>query len=250
MKDQETLCYGIIPTRYASTRFPGKALVDILGKPMFWHVWERARQCKALQSVTLATDDRRIADVASQLGVPWVMTDAKHPSGTDRVHEAACLLNLPDDAVIVNIQGDEPLLAPQNIVSLLEPFANTDVHVTTLATPILPERAALSQQVKTVLAANGDALYFSRAPIPFVRDSAPITYLGHIGLYAFRKKALESFVALPPSVLEQQEQLEQLRLIENGIPIRVQVVKEHCAGVDTPEDLLTVQMIMNRAEAY
>jgi len=235
-------CHGIIPARYASVRFPGKPLADIAGKPMIWHVYERARRCAALQSVTLATDDARISRAAEQLGLACVLTRPDHPSGTDRVHEAARLLGIADEAVVVNIQGDEPLLDPGLLDALIEPFAEEAVQVSTPAMEVDAERALSPNQVKVVTAANGDALYFSRALIPHARDEGldRPAYLGHIGLYAFRMRTLARFVELPPSRLEELEKLEQLRLVENGIPIRVVRVERHSPGVDTPEDLQRV----------
>lgn len=244
-------CYGIIPARYASVRFPGKPLADIAGKPMIWHVYERARRCEALQSITLATDDARIYRVAEQLGLACVLTRPDHPSGSDRVYEAACLLGIADDAVVVNIQGDEPLLDPGALDALIAPFADETVQVSTLAMEVEAERALSSNQVKVVTAANSDALYFSRALIPHVRDQGigRQTYLGHIGMYAFRMRALSRFVELPPSRLEDLEKLEQLRLLENGIPIRVVRVERHSPGVDTQEDLQRVIRIVSATRA-
>jgi len=244
-------CHGIIPARYASVRFPGKALADIAGKPMIWHVYERARRCAALRSLTLATDDARIFQTAEQLGMACVMTRPDHPSGTDRVYEAACLLGVADDAVVINIQGDEPLLEPGALDALIAPFADQSVLVSTLSMSVDEQRALSPNQVKVVTAANGDALYFSRALIPHVRDgeAGSRTYLGHIGLYAFRMRALARFVELPPSRLEETEKLEQLRLVENGIPIRVARVERHSPGVDTPEDLRRVIRLLAESRA-
>lgn len=238
--------HGIIPARYASTRFPGKPLADIHGKPMFWHVWHRAGLCPALASVTLATDDKRIALAAKALGVPFVMTDSTLPSGTDRVHQAAGLLGLPDDAVIINIQGDEPALDPSVLADLAAAFKDRSVEAATLAHRISASEAASPDRVKLVMALNGDALYFSRAPIPYPRDGEEgASYLGHIGLYAFRRSALARFTALPPSALEQREKLEQLRLLENGIPIRVILTDKHSIGVDSPQDLEQILKILS-----
>ncbi len=239
--------YGIIPSRYASSRFPGKALADIAGKPMFWHVYDRARQCPLLQSVTLATDDVRICSAADALGLDCVMTSPDHPSGTDRVYEAARILQVEDNAVVINIQGDEPLLDPKALEALASPFDDPGVEACTLAMPVDPARAALPNQVKVVVDAAGNALYFSRALIPCVRDEGtPVGYLGHIGLYAFRMRTLKRFVSLPPSPLEQIERLEQLRLLENGIPLRVVSIAEHSPGVDTPEDLERIRPLFAR----
>jgi 3-deoxy-manno-octulosonate cytidylyltransferase (CMP-KDO synthetase) len=269
-------CYGIIPARYGSTRFPGKALADILGKPMFWHVWSRAMRCRELASVTLATDDERIAQVAQKLKVPFVMTSKNHQSGTDRVFEAALALKLPLDSVIVNIQGDEPALEPQMLSSLVRPFADARVRVSTLARKLDPASAqtqfniAMQQdKVKVVRSYSGKALYFSRSVIPFVRDPAPLNqpdrpdqpdrpnqpddadrvdYLVHIGLYAFRFEALRVFTSLAPSRLELAEKLEQLRLLENDIPIQVVLTQGRSLGVDRPEDLPEVIRVLREEQ--
>ena len=233
--------HAIIPARYASTRFLGKPLVPLLGKPMFWHVWIRAKQCPLLQSVTLATDDGRIEEAAKELGVPVVMTAKTHESGTDRVFEAAKILGLPKSSVIINVQGDEPALDPAVLGEVLQAFSDTEVQVATLAHPLAPEDITRPDKVKVVLAANGDALYFSRAPIPFSRDGEVVhPYLGHIGLYAFRMGTLERFVSLSPSSLERMEKLEQLRLLENSIPIRVVRTRRASPGVDSREDIQRV----------
>jgi len=235
------LCYGIIPARWGSTRFPGKPLADIRGKPMFWHVFSRSSQCDGLVSVTLATDDRRIAKAAEQYNVPVVMTRSDHESGTDRVKEAADRLNIPESAVVVNIQGDEPLLDPAMLSDLIAPFENPGIMVTTLAHEITERAADNPDRVKVVLGNDGRALYFSRAPVPYVRDAGDAgCYYGHIGLYAFRKGVLDRFVALPPGRLEQLEKLEQLRLLENNIPIHVAVTASKSMSVDRPEDLEAV----------
>lgn len=208
---------------------------------MFWHVYDRARRCAAFDEVALATDDARIAAAAAALGVPCVMTSEHHPSGTDRVYEAATRLGVPDDAVVVNIQGDEPALDPRMLDQLVAPFAADDaVRVTTLAMSITPDEASSPDRVKVVVATNGDALYFSRARIPYGRDAEEgetCGCLGHVGLYAFRMEALRLFTQLPPSRLERTEKLEQLRLLENGIAIRVVPTTYRTHGVDRPEDI-------------
>jgi 3-deoxy-manno-octulosonate cytidylyltransferase (CMP-KDO synthetase) len=238
---RQPTAHGIIPARYDSSRFPGKPLVLLGDKPMFWHVWRRASACPDLASVTLATDDERILRAAEDLGVPALMTAREHASGTDRVCEAARLLHLPDDCVVVNIQGDEPTLDPKALSRVLAVFEDKSVQVATLAHPLPPTDLDRPDKVKLVLAANGDALYFSRAPIPFCRDGErACPALGHIGLYAFTMRALERFVQLPPSSLERTEKLEQLRLLENGIPIRAVLVETPFYGVDREEDLARV----------
>ena len=238
-------CIGIIPARYASRRFPGKPLASILGRPMFWHVYQRASQCPQLDRVLLATDDERIRQSAESLNVPVVMTKSDHPSGSDRVLEAARSIGTPDESVIVNIQGDEPALVPQMISQLLRPFTRASTLVTTLARRIDAGTAANPNRVKVVFAEEGSALYFSRSPIPWQLENASNpTYYGHIGLYAYRKDVLERFVKLGPSRLERTEKLEQLRLLENGIPIRVVVTEHTSFGVDQPEDLESVAKLL------
>ncbi len=241
-------CYAIIPARYQSHRFPGKPLADILGKPMFYWVYERAVSCPLLKKVCLATDDQRIFDAARDLGVPVVMTDPAHPSGSDRIMEAAEILGLEDEAVVVNIQGDEPALDREMPRRLVEPFADPDIQVTTLARLIDAEHAENSDRVKVVRSERGFALYFSRAKIPHIRDvdQTDTDYLLHIGLYAYRLSALKTFTSLPPSPLEKIEKLEQLRLLEAGINIYVVMTDYLGFGVDRPEDLKLITRQMKR----
>lgn len=238
-------CHGVIPARYGSSRFPGKPLIPILGKPMFWHVYQRASRCPGLRQVVLATDDDRILLAAESFGIPTVMTRYDHQSGTDRVLEAAEAMGLPEKAVVVNIQGDEPALSPKMLTELISPFRDPVVRVATLAAEI-PAASALSpDRVKVVFARDGRALYFSRALIPHAReDRNGAAVYGHIGLYAFRMEALRAFVALGPSPLERLERLEQLRLLENGIPIHVVVTEHRSVGVDRPGDVAAVTRIL------
>lgn len=240
-------CYGIIPARYKSHRFPGKPLADILGKPMFYHVYERAASCPLLHKVWLATDDQRIFAAAENLAVPVVMTNPDHPSGSDRIMEAAHILGLEDSAVIVNIQGDEPALDPEMLRQLVEPFADPHIQVTTLARIIDAKQAENPDRVKVVRSAKGYALYFSRSKIPFIRDDdqTDTDYLLHIGIYAYRLSALKTFTSLPPSPLEKIEKLEQLRLLEAGIAIYVVLTDYQGFGVDRPEDL---QLILGQLQ--
>lgn len=239
--------HAVIPARYASTRFPGKPLTLLDGRPMFLHVVERARLCPQLTSVTLATDDERILHAAQECGVPALMTGAHHQSGTDRVHEAARQLGLPPEAIVINIQGDEPALNPADVSLLLQAFADPGVGAATLAYPLDPADLASPDRVKVVTAANGDALYFSRAAIPFARGDDPaVAPLGHIGLYAFTMQTLQAFVGLPQSPLELTEKLEQLRLLENGIPLRVVVTGKAAPGVDREEDIDRVLPLLRR----
>lgn len=245
-------CYGVIPARFASTRLPAKPLADILGRPMFWHVYCRALESGVFRTVWLATDDARIEAAAREHDVPCLMTSPDHASGTDRVHEAAVALGIEPEAVVVNIQGDEPAMDPVLLAELVEPFTDPAVRVSTVAAPVSARRALDPNQVKVVLNAAGDALYFSRSLVPHVRDMTPdppdpddtTLWLGHIGLYAFRMEALRRFVALGPSRLERLEKLEQLRFLEHGIPIRVVRSHRHSQGVDTPEDLERVRALL------
>jgi 3-deoxy-manno-octulosonate cytidylyltransferase (CMP-KDO synthetase) len=211
---------------------------------MIWHVYEQARQCSQLVSVVLATDDDRIRAAAQQYEIPVVMTRADHPSGTDRVLEAAEKMNLPRDAAVINIQGDEPALDPAMLAELVQPFKNPAVQVTTLAREIIAGEAANPDQVKVVFAPHGTALYFSRSSIPHHRDGRGNKFYGHIGLYAFRMAALKKFVALDQSPLEITEKLEQLRFLENNIPIHVVLTKHRSIGVDRPEDIVVVEQII------
>ncbi|MBU1567382.1 MAG: 3-deoxy-manno-octulosonate cytidylyltransferase [Proteobacteria bacterium] len=240
-------CYGIIPARYKSHRFPGKPLADILGKPMFYHVYERAASCRLLQKVWLATDDQRIYDAAKSLAVPVVMTDPNHPSGSDRIMEAAHVLGLEDNAVIVNIQGDEPALDPEMLRQLVEPFSDPQIQVTTLARIIDAKQAENPDRVKVVRSEKGYALYFSRSKIPFIRDDdqSDTDYLLHIGIYAYRLSALRTFTSLPPSPLEKIEKLEQLRFLEAGFAMYVVLTDYLGFGVDRPEDL---QLILRQLQ--
>jgi 3-deoxy-manno-octulosonate cytidylyltransferase (CMP-KDO synthetase) len=242
-----THCIGIIPARYESSRFPGKPLAELLGKPMFWHVYTRACQCAALKEVLLATDDDRIREAAEKLTVPVVMTRPDHPSGTDRVLEAARRLGLArtPDAVVVNIQGDEPALAPEMLGDLVAPFTDPEVMTTTLARPITAAESKRPDQVKVIRSASGRALYFSRAAVPYPGNtSTEPCYLGHIGLYAFRFHRLVRFANLGPSPLEAAEKLEQLRLLENDLDIHVVVTRHRSFGVDRPEDLERVRRLL------
>lgn len=236
--------YAIIPARYASTRFPAKALAEIGGKPLFWHVYTRAVQANVFENVWLATDDERIEEKAQSLGVPFVHTKKEHQSGTDRVREAANILNLPADAVIANIQGDEPFIRKEMFEKLLEPFQSANCDCSTLGVVLDEEkdknRILSPNQVKIALAENSEALYFSRSPIPFGRDTVRMApFIGHVGVYAFKRVILEKMAEFPPSPLELTEKLEQLRLLENGIRMQVRLISEAPHGVDTPEDLET-----------
>jgi 3-deoxy-manno-octulosonate cytidylyltransferase (CMP-KDO synthetase) len=234
---------GIIPARYASTRFPGKPLVEIAGRPMIEHVYRQSERAASLQEVWVATDDQRIYEAVSAFGGRVVMTRAEHPSGTDRIAEAARGL---DAAVIVNVQGDEPLLDPAEIDAVVRPFeGNPELVMTTAAVPIADPRDVQDPGVvKVVLDRQGFALYFSRLPIPMHRAGEPGTYYKHLGLYAYRKPFLLRYAALEPTPLERAERLEQLRVLENGYRIFVAVTGHDAVSVDTPDDLARVRALM------
>lgn len=230
---------GIIPARYASTRFPGKPLADLGGKPLIQWTWEAAKRCQRLEQVLVATDDERIADAVRRFGGEVVMTRADHPSGTDRLAEVARGL---DADIIVNIQGDEPFMNPATVDSVLRPFDTAPSHImmtTACVTTTDPAEAADPNVVKVVVTAGGRALYFSRHAIPFLRDAVngPVLYRLHLGLYAYRREFLLQFASWPPTPLERAESLEQLRALEYGAGIHVVDVSERALGVDTPADL-------------
>ena len=237
---------GVIPSRYASSRFPGKALADLCGKPMVQHVVERVSRAALLDEVLVATDDRRILETVQSFGGKACMTSPTHPSGTDRIAEV--VRNFPCD-LVVNIQGDEPLLEPAVIDKAVKPLAeDASIPMGTVARPMGSAEAADPSKVKVVLDRQGFALYFSRSRIPFVRDDTPPggerPYLLHMGLYVYRRETLLRLAALPPTPLEERERLEQLRALENGIRIRVVITEHESFGVDTPADLARVRKMM------
>lgn len=238
---------AVIPSRYASTRLPGKPLVDICGKPMVQHVYERVRQVSLFDEVLVATDDERIAAVVEGFGGKVCMTSPDCPSGSDRLIEVAS--SHPAD-IYVNVQGDEPLVEPSSIEKLAKVMLeNDDLQMGTLCYPITAEQAQNPNLVKVVRAHNGNALYFSRSPIPFPRSGGiEPSYFGHLGMYAYRRDFLMNFGSLPYSPLENTEKLEQLRVLQAGVAIRVLEVEAAGPGVDTPEDLEEVRrIIMERA---
>lgn len=235
---------GVIPARLASTRLPRKVLREIAGEPMLAWVYRAAKSCKLLDKVLIATDSEEVMEFARQRGLNAALTPADCASGTDRVYAVA--QSIPAD-IYVNIQGDEPMLRPEHIEALLEPFSRSEVEVATLATPCAADQIENPNAVKVVTAANGRALYFSRATIPYDRDrQGSIAYRKHLGLYAYRKAALQRFPNLPPSTFESAEKLEQLRFLENGIDIYVTETPYDTIGVDTVEDLRRVEEILAR----
>lgn len=231
---------GVIPARLSSTRLPRKVLREIAGLPMVVHVFDRVRACAVLSDVLVATDSEEVVAVCHAHHVPAVVTSSQHPTGTDRVWEVA--QGRAAD-VYVNIQGDEPLVTCGHIEKLVRPFlTEPEIQVTTLKIRATPEEVATRTANKVVTNVHGDALYFSRLPIPCDRDGkGGIVYWKHIGLYAYRRVCLETFHRLAPSSLELAEQLEQLRLLEAGIPIRVLETDEQTIGVDTEDDLRAVE---------
>jgi 3-deoxy-manno-octulosonate cytidylyltransferase (CMP-KDO synthetase) len=232
---------GVIPARLASTRLPRKVLREIAGKPMLAWVVEAALACPQLDGVVVATDSEEVAELCERQGWVAQMTSPGLPSGTDRVHAVALKI---DADIYVNIQGDEPLLKPEHLTALLRPFARAEVEVSTLKVLCTEENIANPNAVKVVTAADGRALYFSRATIPFDRDGVRPRYWKHIGLYGYRKGALERFPSLPPSGLEQTERLEQLRFLENGVAVYVEATEFDTVGVDTEEDVRRVEKIL------
>ena len=239
---------GVIPARWASTRLPGKPLVNIAGKPMIQRVAERVVQAKSLNAVLVATDDQRIADAVASFGVPGVkavMTRVDHPSGTDRIAEAVAN---QDCDVVINVQGDEPLMDPALIDRLAGVMSDGDWDMATAAAPIDSEADLKSSDVvKAVFAADGRALYFSRAPIPHVRDADSETagaHWRHLGIYAYRRDYLLKLVAEPPCALENLEKLEQLRALHIGCRMNVLQVADVGIGVDTPGDVEKVERIL------
>jgi 3-deoxy-manno-octulosonate cytidylyltransferase (CMP-KDO synthetase) len=234
---------GVIPARLGSTRLPRKVLREIAGQPMIGWVYRAARACPLLDQVLIATDSEEVLAFAQEHSLPAVFTPADCPSGTDRVHAVA--ESIPAD-IYVNIQGDEPLIRPEHLDALLAPFTRPDVQVATLSTPCSPEHIHTPSAVKVVTATDGRALYFSRATIPYDRDnSGGITYRKHLGIYAYRKQALQRFPKLPPSQLEAAEKLEQLRFLENGFDIYVADTPYDTIGVDTEEDLRAVEALLS-----
>ncbi|MCQ2280637.1 MAG: 3-deoxy-manno-octulosonate cytidylyltransferase [Bacteroidales bacterium] len=229
---------GVIPARYASTRFPGKPLALIHGKPMVQWVFERACQA-GLQRVVVATDDERIRSAVEQFGGQAVMTSPHHQSGTERCAEVAESLCLADDDVVINIQGDEPYIRPEAINLLASQFQNPHVGIATLAKEFLSEENPQNpNMVKVVCSQSGRALYFSRSAIPYFRNQevAP-RFFKHIGIYAYRYEILKKIVKLPVSTLENAEKLEQLRWLDNDFEIYVRTCDYESIAIDTPEDL-------------
>jgi 3-deoxy-manno-octulosonate cytidylyltransferase (CMP-KDO synthetase) len=234
---------AVIPARLASTRLPRKMLREIAGKPLIGMVYEAVRSSPLLDQVIVATDSDEILAVCRKHGWEAEMTSSHHRSGTERVHEVSGRV-MAD--VYINVQGDEPLTRPEHIAALLAVMKDTSVQVGTLMTPASEQDIPNPNAVKVVTDPSGRALYFSRATIPYDRDATRPRYFKHLGLYAYRKAALDRFVTLPESSLEKSERLEQLRFLENGIPIFVGETPFDSVGVDTEEDLQRVIEILDR----
>ena len=242
----------IIPARFASSRLPGKPLVDIAGKPMIQHVWEKAKQSGA-KRVIIATDNQDVANIARDFGAEVCLTRESHNSGTERLAEVVEKLAIAEDEIIVNIQGDEPLIPPVIVRQVAENLANAEAKMATLAVKITDQDEIFNPNcVKVVADKNGNVLYFSRAPIPFDRDQFGKTnqqlcdlYLRHIGIYAYRAGFIQQYVNWQESALESVEKLEQLRVLWHGERIHIAIAQQTPAvGVDTPEDLEKVRAIL------
>lgn len=249
MSNENLKAIGIIPARYASTRFPGKPLVDIAGKTMIQRVYEQALKAKSLSKVVVATDDERIAEEVKRFGGEFAFTASHHQSGTDRCAEV--IEQIPGFDVVINVQGDEPFIEPAQIDLLASCFVADQVELATLIKPIQSQESIYNpNSPKVVIDVNGRAIYFSRSPIPFIRTGEPGVwaekhqFYKHIGIYGYRTEALKSITRLPPSSLEIAESLEQLRWIENGFYIQTKVTDLETVAIDTPEDLLKLNKLL------
>jgi 3-deoxy-manno-octulosonate cytidylyltransferase (CMP-KDO synthetase) len=248
------MAIAIIPARFDATRLAGKPLVLLAGKPMIERVWARVRDAEKVSRVIIATDDERILKIVTGFGGEAAMTRAEHRSGTERVAEVAAHAVHAGDDIFVNVQGDEPLIEPAAIDAVIEAIeSDQQVSVATLAVPITRPADIMDPNiVKVVLDFDENALYFSRAPIPWVRDrNAPVhaRHLKHLGLYAFRRAALLDFATLPVGDLERVEQLEQLRWMENGYKIRVAETTYDSVSVDVPEDVARVEKLIRESSS-
>lgn len=236
---------AIIPSRYGSSRFPGKPLAFIKGKPMIQHVYENVKKVKALDEIYVATDDKRILDAVTAFGGKALLTSGTHTCGTDRLAECAQILNLEENDLVLNIQGDEPMINEEMILDLLSCFTSDDVYMGTLKKKITEsDELQNSNVVKVICDVNENAIYFSRFCIPFERGEKKAVHYKHIGAYGYRKWFLMKYSNMPKTELELAESLEQLRVLENGYKIRVKETQFQTVGVDTPEQLLQVEKLM------
>jgi 3-deoxy-manno-octulosonate cytidylyltransferase (CMP-KDO synthetase) len=239
--------FAFIPARYGSSRFPGKPLALIAGKPMIQHVYERTVSCPDVRGVFVATDDERIKDCVTDFGGEAVLTDGSHSSGTDRICEAARKIGLEEDDIVVNVQGDQPLFNSAVIYQLVAPLMEEKTTpMSTLKWKMKNNDDIMNpNHVKVITDARGFAIYFSRHAIPYVRDAgSTYEFFKHLGVYAYRMDFLKTFTKLPQGVLENAEKLEQLRALENGFPIKVVETKHNSIEVDLPEDIVKVEKIL------
>lgn len=238
----------VIPARYASTRLPGKPLADIAGKPMIQRVYEQVSKAKKPALVIVATDDQRVFDKVESFGGTALMTQPNHPTGTDRLAEVAS--HHQDIDVIINVQGDEPLIDADVIDQLADLFLeDADLQMATVASPLLEEEYDEPSAVKVICNKRGDAMYFSRSLIPYPRHAFINPPMKHVGIYAYRRQFLLDYAKMDPTPAEETESLEQLRALENGYAIRVIKTDKRFVGVDTPEDLERVNAIFSTLEA-
>ena len=245
ISNEKTRIVGIIPARWASSRFPGKPLHPLLGKPLLQHVFERATLCTGLDELVIATDDDRIAALCKTIGAKVIQTRSDHPTGTDRIAEAAEQCEAATH--VINIQGDEPLLEPALVDTLARELRNNcDLPMITAGSPLdNPELISDSNVVKLVIDQNQNALYFSRSPIPFRRSDTPsLPTYRHLGIYGYRVDFLRTFINLPPSPLEMAEGLEQLRALENNATIRVHLTEHEAIGLDSPDQVPLIESLL------
>ena len=243
---KKTAIAAIIPARWGSTRFPGKPLHLLGGKPLLQHVWERCLRARQLSQVVIATDDMRIAEAAFDFGAEVALTSPKHQSGTDRIAEVVS--NMRGITHVLNVQGDEPMVEPALLNRIARTLAaDPQLGMVTAASPFGPDDDVENpNMVKVVLTRAGEALYFSRSPIPYRRSKIDVTYYRHHGIYGYSAAFLLQFVKWKPTPLEKTEQLEQLRALENGARIRVLITRSAAVGVDTPEDAVRVSELLKR----
>lgn len=238
---------AVIPARYGSSRFPGKPLAMIAGKPMIQWVVENVCKVDGLSGVYVATDDKRIYDTVAAFGGKALMTSPEHTCGTDRLAECINLLGLKDEDVVLNIQGDEPLIKPEMVLDLISTFDDESVYMGTLKKRIENEEEIKNTNVvKVINDIKGDAIYFSRYPIPYERDGKPRVHYKHVGTYGYKVWFLNKFSKMQKTELEIAESLEQLRVIENGLKIRVKETSWQTIGVDTPEQIAQVEILINK----
>lgn len=240
----------VVPARYASTRFPGKIIAPVAGKPLVVHTYERACQAKLVTGAVIATDHEKVVEACKPHDVQILMTRNDHPSGTDRIAEVAAK---SDADIIVNVQGDEPLIDPNVIDATIQPLLDDPSIPMSTARHLITDPAQIENPnaVKVVCDSAGMALYFSRSPIPYIRDEVdraenPACYWVHIGIYVYRRDFLLKYAAMPQTPLERLEKLEQLRVLENGYRIAVVNTEYRCIGVDTPQDLEMVRALLER----